>query len=221
MSFGQTGATGSSSTTSGFSLLPTQIQSAFNQYAGTVNNTTANDANLQSAFTPQQLNQGSENAMGQLENSVFSPTASSISSDIDEQMNPYNSDVINQIELAGQGQQSELNSELSNAGQFGSNRAALGANNITQTQENTVGNFLNGEYNTALGNALTTIPQAQTTAAQNAVTAGLTQQQQAMAYSTAPYTSLAAYSSLLNGLPQSGGTISNANNVSSGMNAGI
>lgn len=207
-------SSGSQNSQSGFALLPPSIQAAFNQYAGTLNGVTGDNSAMTSAFTPQDLNSGSASSLSALSSNAYAPTAANINSSLTEQMNPYNQDVINQINTNAMGAGSVLNSQLSAAGQFGSNRAALGANDIGIQQANEIGSLLNPEFNTAMTNALTTIPQAFQTSAAGSVNAGLTQQQQALAKSTAPYTALSAYSSLLGNIPQSGGSVSNGTNSS-------
>lgn len=218
------GSSGSGSTQqnsqSGFSQLPASLQNAFTQYGTTLSANTANTPAMTSAFTPQPLALGSQGSLSSLENNAFAPTAANIDSSVAEQMNPYNQDVINQINKNAYGANSVLNSDASAAGQFGSNRVMLGANDIASTQANEIGSLLNPEFNTAMNNALTTIPQAFQNSASGSINAGLTQQQQALQRSTAPYTGLAAYSQLLGNIPQSGGSIgygSGSNQTGSGF----
>lgn len=86
------------------------------------------------------------------------PTSSSIASDISAQTNPYNQSVIDTINRQATGQGSVLKSQLGASGALGSNRQALGANDIDTTRTQQIGNFLTNQYNTALQNALTTMP---------------------------------------------------------------
>lgn len=212
------GSSGSSnnqqSSQSGFSLLPQQLQQAFTQYAGNLNNATSNPASLTAAFTPQDLNSGATSSLQALSDNAYAPTAANVQNSMNMQIDPYKQSVIDVINKNANGQNSALNSDVSAAGQFGSNRAMLGANDIGQTQANTLNSFLSGEYNTAMNNALTTIPQANETAAGLSIGAGQTQQQQALAKSTAPYTALSAYSQLLGAIPQSGGSTSQGSSSS-------
>jgi hypothetical protein len=203
-----------SNSQSGFGLLPQSIQNAFTQYAGDVNNTTANPNTLTSMFTPQTLATGSQSSLTNLENNAYAPTASNIASNIAMQENPYNSSVIDTINRQAQGAGSVLNSEVSNAGQFGSNRAALGANDIDLSRLQQIGDFEQGQFNTNLQNALTTIPQAGLTSAAASVGAGQTAQQQYAATQQAPIAGLSAYSSLLGILPQTGGSTSTSQGTS-------
>ena len=213
--------------TSGFSLLPQSIQDAFNSLAsgatGTLTSGSPTSATPNSSlFTLPSLPSGSTNALSQLENQNFAITPQSIQTDVAEQMNPYNSSVINQIENAQNGQESQLSSYLSNAGDFGSNRGVVGSSDISNVAANEVGSFLNGEFNTALTNALTTIPQNQAGSAGSAVSSGLTQQSQALQNQQAPLSSLQALAQLLGVLPQSGGSQSTgASSGSSSSSNGI
>lgn len=197
-----------STSQSGFALLPPEIQNAFKQYAGDVNSTTADQGALTSMFTPAPLASGSTTALSNLENSNFAPTADNINSSIAMQKNPYDQSVIDTINRNAQGAGSVLSSNLSNAGQFGSNRAALGANDIDLTRLQQIGDYEAGQFNTNLNNALTTIPNANLTSAAASVGAGQTQQQQTAALNQAPIAGLSAYSSLLGILPQTGGSTS-------------
>lgn len=208
------GSNSNTNSSSGFALLPQQVQTAINTLASNATSElgNGNNANL---FAEPNLNAGATSALQQLSNSSFAPTASSINSDISEQMNPYNSDVISQINKNAYGADSALASQLSTAGQFGTNRAALGANDIATTQANEIGSLLNPEYNTALNNALTVIPQAQTTAATNAVGAGQTQQQIQQQQQLAPISALQAFAQIVGALPQNGGSTSSSSTTTS------
>lgn len=208
-------ANGETQSQSGFSQLPASLQQAFTQYGNTLNSATSDSGALTSAFTPQDLNSGATSSLSALSNNDYAPTASNIASSMSEMQNPYDSSVISQINKQAYGDSSQLASNLNAAGQFGSNRSALGANDIATTQANNINSYLGGEYNTNMTNALTTLPQALQTSAGNSINAGLTQQQQGLAKSTAPYTGLSAYSSLLGNIPSNGGSISSGTNTSS------
>ncbi len=136
-------------------------------------------------------------AINSINNGLGVPTADSIKSSMDMQMNPYNDSVINQINQQGNGQYSILKQALTEAGQNGSNRQALGANDIDLTRMNQIGGFLNGQFNTAMQNALTTIPQAQVANAQNVMSAGAFQRALALQTAQAPVAALQAGTSML------------------------
>lgn len=210
--------------TGGFQALSPQIQGVFNtlaQQAGGYLNGGENASSLTGMYTPPPLTSGENQAINTV-NQGFTPSASQLSSSINEQMNPYNQNVINQIQQQAYGQNSVLNSQLSAAGQFGSNRAALGANDIANSQANNIGALLNPEYNTALNNALTTIPQLGAQSAQAQLQTGQLVQGQQEATQQAPLTALQSLSQILGILPtNSSQSTGSGQNSSSGFNFGL
>lgn len=204
------------SSSSGYNALPPAIQNVISNLATTAGNTlNPNGTPNSSINTLPSLSQPATSALSQIQNQDFNITPQSIQTDINEQMNPYDSSVIGQIENAQNGSLSQLNQYLTNSGTFGSNRGMLGASDISNVAANQVGTFLNGEYNTSLNNALTTIPQNQATGAANAVTGGQLQQSQQMQNQQAPITSLAQLVQLLQGVPST--TQSTGSSESSGQ----
>ncbi len=193
----------SSSTQSGFGGLPASIQNAFTNLATQGTNTLAPTGGSPNAslFTLPSLNPSSQNALSQVQNQDFAITPQSIQTGINEQTNPYDSSVINQIERAQNGNLSQLNQYLTNAGQFGSNRGMLGASDISQTAADQIGAFKNAEFQQALQNALTTIPQTNAQSAQGSIQAGQFQQGQQLQNQQAPVSALAALSSIMGVLP--------------------
>lgn len=221
MGGGESGSNGNnqSSAVSGFSQLPASLQTAFNQYGNTLNAQTADPNALTSAFTPQTLNAGVTSALSALSNSAYSPTAANINSNLASVTNPFMQDVINPTEQAAYGADSALASNAASAGQFGSNRTALGANNIANQEAATIGGLEGSQFNTSMGDVLNNILPGEQAAATGAVTAGQTQQQQSLAQSEAPYTALQAYSQLLGNIPSSGGSVANSNGNNSSQSA--
>ncbi len=214
--FGSSGSSnGTTTSQSGFSQLPASLQKAFTQYGNTLNSTTSDPSSLTSAFTPQALNSGATASLQALSDNAYAPTSANINSSLSAITNPYMSDVINPTEQAAYGADSALASTLSSAGQFGSNRAVLGANNIANQEASTIGGLEGNQFNTSLSDVLNSILPGMQTSATNSVNAGLTQQQQSLMQSTAPYTALSAYSSLLGNIPSNGGSISSGTNSSS------
>lgn len=199
---GSSSSSGSQSSSSGFGGLPQSIQDAFSNLATSATSTLNPGTTPNSAlFTLPSLAPGSSNALSQIQNQNFAITPDSIKSNINEQMNPYNDSVINQIEKAQNGSLSQLNSYLTNSGTFGSNRGMLGASDISNTAADQIGSFLSGEYNTNLNNALTTIPQNNASSAAGSVQAGLTGQQQQTTNQQAPVSALAALAQIMGVLP--------------------
>lgn len=211
---GSSGSSGSQNTSqSGFALLPPEIQQAFTNLASTATNTLNPSATAGGAGTPNAsidtlpaLGAPSSSALSSIANQNYAITPQSISADMNEQMDPYQSSVIGQIENAQNGSLSQLNSYLTNSGDFGSNRGMLGASDISNVAANQVGSFLSGEYNTNMNNALTTIPQNQAQSAAGSVQAGQLTQQQQMQNQQAPLTALQQLSQLMGVLPTSGGS---------------
>lgn len=196
----------SSNSQSGFSLLPPQIQSAYTNYA---TNVAGQIPNAQTAYTPIPQTAGETQAYNAI-NQGFAPNQQQLNSDIQMQMNPYNSSVLNQIQQQAYGQNSVLNSAATEAGQYGSNRNYLGANDIANTQANTVGSLLGGQYDTALQNALTTLPGLRQQDAQAQLGAAANQRQLGIQQASAPITGLQQIGAALGILPTSGGSNSSS-----------
>lgn len=151
------GGGGSSSSKSGYAALPKELKDAFNKLGINVEQyTNPSNAGVTEAFTPQGVTAGEQGAMDAI-NRGFTPTAESIQSDIAMQMNPFDTYVIDEINRQGMGDYSILKQALSESGQQGSNRQALGANDIDLTRLNQIGQFKQGQYNTALQNSLGTL----------------------------------------------------------------
>ena len=209
----------SSQGATGFSALPPSMQQAFEQYANQETAATANPTANTAAFTPPPLNAGATSALSNLSNSVFAPTAANINSNMASVTNPFMQDVINPTEQAAYGADSALASNAASAGQFGSNRTALGASNIANQEAATIGGLEGNQFNTSMGDVLNNILPGEQAAATGAVTAGQTQQQQSLAQSEAPYTALQAYSQLLGNVPSSGGSVASSNGQNSSSSA--
>lgn len=210
--FGGSQSSGSSQGTSGFSLLPQSIQQPYETYGTQVNNL-LNNGNLTQAYTPLAQTAGETQAYNAI-NQGFTPNQQQLTSDINMQMNPYNSSVLDQIQKQAYGQNSALSSAATAAGQYGGNRQALGSNDIANTQADTIGSLLGGQYNTALQNALTTLPQERLQDAQTQLAAGASQRQLAGQTAQAPVSALQAIGTALGILPTSGGSQQTASNQS-------
>lgn len=214
-----TGGSQSSSSgqsTSGFSLLPPEIQDAYKTYGTQVNNQLTN-GNLTQAYTPLPQTAGETQAYNAI-NGGFTPNAQGLQSDINMQTNPYDQSVIDTINRQGQGQYSVLNQALSGAGQLGSNRGLLGANDIDLSRMQQIGTFKQGEYNTALQNALTTLPGLRQQDAQAQLGAGANQRQLAGQTAQAPINALQQIGAALGILPTSGGSQSTNSSQSTSSN---
>lgn len=158
-------------------------------------------------FTPLGQTAGETQAYNAI-NKGFAPTASSISSDVAMQKNPFDQYVIDAINRQGQGQNSVLQQNLDKAGQFGSNRSALGANDIDLSRLQQIGQFEQGQYNTNLNNALTTLPTARASDASAQLAAGGAQRTLNQQTKQAPITGLQTIAQILGILPTNSGTSS-------------
>ncbi len=212
--FGGSSSKAQNTSQSGFALLPPEVQNAFTTLASNATNTLANGNGASLDVLPS-LPGSSTNALNQIQNQNFAITPDSIKSNINEQMNPYNDSVINQIERAQNGNLSQLNSYLTNSGTYGSNRGALGANDISQSAADQIGTFLSGQFNNSLNNALTTIPQNNAQSAAGSVQAGQLQQGQQLQNQQAPITALTQLAQIMGVLPQTGGSTAQGTSSSS------
>lgn len=210
-----------SQSTQGFQALSPQIQQVFNTLASQAGNYLQGGSQSGSTtgmYTPIPQTSGETQAINTI-NQGFNPNQSQLNSSINEQMNPYNQDVINQINKQAYGQNSVLQGQLASQGQFGSNRAALGANDIAGTQASEIGSLLNPEYNTAVNNALTTIPGLNEASSAAQLQGGQFQRNLGLQTSQAPVTALQSIAQILGILPTNSGqsTSSGSGNTTSGQ----
>ena len=223
ISGGSTNSSGGSSqqATSGFQALSPQIQGVFNNLAQQAGGYLNGGNGINSMFTPLAQTAGETSAINTINNNV-APTAANVNANMALQQNPWDSSVIANLNKQANGQQSNLNQAVSAAGQFGSNRAMLGANDIDMSRLNNIGAFQQGEFNTQMNNALTTIPQQQLAQAQAALSAGGFQRNLNAQTQQAPITGLQSIAQILGILPtNSGQSTGTSNNSSSGFNFGI
>lgn len=192
---------------SGFSLLPTEMQAPYKQYGTQLSDLFKTPQTA--AFTPMQATAGENKALASM-NAGYTPTQQGLQSDIAMQMNPYDESVIGTINREAQGQGSILNNLLSKAGQFGSNRATLGANDVDLTRLNQIGSFKQNMFQTALDNAMKTMPSLRQASDQAAMGAGSFERGMQAKTLQAPMSALQSYGSLLGVLPTSGGEKSQA-----------
>lgn len=203
---------------SGFSLLPQSIQNSYTGYADQLNNVMANPAAVTKAYTPTPFSGAENNAISNV-NTGFAPTASSINSDVAMQQNPYDQYVIDEINRQAGGQYSVLKQAQEGAGQSGSNRGMLGANDIDLSRLNQIGGFKQNQYNTAMNNALTTLPNARAADASNQLNVGNEVRGLTDATNQSQFTGLEQIAKLLGILPTNGGSQgTNSSSSSSSQN---
>lgn len=88
----------------------------------------------------------------------MAPTPESLNSDILMLMNPYDDYVISDLNRQAAGENSLVNQLASRAGQIGSNRSFLGTSDVEQNRLNNIGRLRQGQYNTAISQALNNLP---------------------------------------------------------------
>lgn len=220
------GSDSKSTAQSGFALLPSELQDVWKTYGSQITNLFGKNSatgytSVADMFLPSKITDSEQGAINQI-NAGSAPTAQSIQSDIAMQTNPFDKSVIDTINREAAGQGSQLRSMLTSAGQYGSNRGALGANDIDLTRLNQIGTFKQNQFNTALNNALTTLPAARAASAQNILNTGDYLRNLQGQTTQAPYTALSKFAGLLGVVPQSGGsTQTSTASSSNGMFAPI
>ncbi len=213
--FGGSDSSSAQQSTSGWSLLPPEIQNTYKNFSNTVN---SQIPSALTAYNPISQTSGETQAYDAI-NKGFAPDQAQLNSDIAMQQNPYDSSVIDTINRQAGGDYSILKQSLNQAGQFGSNRQNLGANDIDLSRLNQIGSFKQNEFNTQLQNALTTLPQLRQQDAAAQLGAGSNQRQLALQQSSAPISGLQEIAKALGILPTSGGSQSTGDSQSSANNA--
>lgn len=154
------GKQSSNSSSGGFNALPKDIKTAYNTL-GQQATAGLTSGGFAQAFTP--LKQTADETAAYAALRGNDPIAN-LSDNIALQMNPFDQYVVDGINREAAGNGSVLQSALNGAGIQGditaSNRGILGANDIDAQRLQQIGQFKQGQYNTALNNALTVIPGA-------------------------------------------------------------
>jgi hypothetical protein len=149
------GSDSKSSSKSGWGLLPKEIQDTYKNFSTQLGTQIGDVGN---AFNPANFAPEAYNMLKQ----GFAPTAQSLQQDIGMLTNPFDQFVMDDVNRAAQSDYSILKQDMNAAGQLGSNRQQLGANDIEQTRLGTIGKLRQGQYNTALDQVLSQIiPQRQ------------------------------------------------------------
>jgi hypothetical protein len=211
------GSESKSESVSGFRTLPFSIRRPFRQFG----------ENLSSDFLFGDIEQAGENYFKPIEqtdyetqalNAIgqgFAPDARQLNADINMQMNPYDDFVVDQINDQAAGEYSILKQALNEAGQMGSNRQMLGAQDIENKRLGTIGRLKQGQYNTALNNSLNTLANRRAQDATQQMSAGQFLRNQDLQERQAPITAMRSYGQLLGALPQDGGAKSTSRSESS------
>ena len=189
---------------SGLYAQPKAFQGLYSGLLGAANSSYLPNGALNStAFTPLAQTADETNAFNQMRTG-FAPTAQSLQSDISMQMNPYDSFVMDEINRQAGGQYSLLKQGMTDAGQFGSNRMMLGANDIDLSRLNQIGAFKQQGYGQAMNNAMTTLPALRSADAQGLLGIGDFQRNLQMQTNQAPFQALQSGMGLLGGFGQMG-----------------
>lgn len=209
-----TGGSSSSSTSKqGYSALPKELKKAFDPLGIAVGQfTNPNNPGVTDMFTPTPLSGAENNAIANI-NTGFAPTAESLKSDIAMQMNPYNDSVISEINRQGQGEYSVLKQAMDSAGQVGSNRTLLGANDIDLSRQNLIGGFLGNQYNTSLQNAMNVMPGARAADASAQLGVGDLIRQLTMQTKQAPITALQTGTNMISPFTAGGTSTSKSDSI--------
>ena len=160
--FGGSKNTSTSSSASGYSTVPESMRLGFDKLGQAASQyTNPNDPANLARFTPIGETADETAAYNALRGG-FAPTADSLKSDIGMLMNPYMDSVIGGINNQANSNYSILKQALNEAGQFGSNRQMLGANDIELQRQNMIGSLMGNQYNKALDTVFNNlIPQRQ------------------------------------------------------------
>jgi hypothetical protein len=204
----------------GFYSMPPGYQEFYNNLSKAANTTLLPNGQPNSAmFTPMAQTADETQAFGMARQGL-APTEESLRKDIALQMNPFDDFVINDINREATGANSLVNQYATQAGQQGSNRSFLGTSDVEQNRLNNIGQFRQGQYNTAVQNALGPMANLKQTDIENLLGIGAFQRGLDTATRQAPYTALSAAGGLLGGMPTQFGTQSQAGTATSGSKTG-
>jgi hypothetical protein len=198
------GGSKSTSTTNGFNALPEDIRATFSNLSQGINQQLL-QPNSGQAFAPLAQTADETRAFDILRQG-FAPTASSLQNDMSMLMNPYNQNVINEMNRQAGGQFSTLNDALNQSGQLGSNRTILGANDVDMARQNQIGSFLSNQYNQNMGYALNQLPALRQADSQALLGIGEFQRNQNAQQQQAPISALMAAAQAMGVLPTSEGS---------------
>lgn len=211
------GGSSGSSSSGGFNQLPQSIKGSYTTYGDQLQNL-LNSGNLTNMYKPLAQTAGETKAYGAIDQG-FAPNAQTLQSDIAMQQNPYDQYVTNEINRQAGGEYSILKQSLDQAGQFGSNRQNLGANDIDLSRLNQIGTFKQQGYDTALQNALSTLPGMRQNDAITQLGAGQSQRELAGQEAQAPLIALQQLATALGILPTSEGSSTGKTSSSGGIGA--
>lgn len=185
---------------SGFYAQPQGYQNLYNGTLDSTNYAQQFAAQNPNIFRPMEITGAEQNAWNNV-NQGFTPTQDSLNSDLSMLMNPFNDYVIDGLNRESQGQNSLVNQYTTKAGQQGSNRSFLGSSDVEQNRLNNIGQFKQGQYNTALNQVFNNLVPNRRADAQGALQTGDYMRQLNMQQQQAPLASAQAQQQLLSGIP--------------------
>lgn len=186
-----------STQTTGYSALPASLKTGFDQLGKQVAQYTdvSNPDNV-ARFTPMGQTAGETQAYNNI-NMGFTPTTETLGADLSMLQNPFNDYVIGGINNAANSDFSILKQNLNQAGQFGSNRQTLGANDVELQRQNQIGSLLQDQYNQALGQVFNNLVPQRQQDAMNQLNAGQSQRALDLQIKQAPIAALGAGTSMI------------------------
>lgn len=208
------GSDSSSSSSSGFAQLPAEIRNAYTGYATDTRNLFGGGA-ANNLFEPLDVTEAEQQALDSI-NRGFAATPESLADDIAMQLNPFDDYVIAGINDAANSDFSILKQNATQAGQFGSNRQELGANDIELKRQEQIGRFKQDQYNKALDNSLNQLTETRARDAGLQMEGGAFLRDLDLQRNLAPVTANAAYGQAVGILPTDGGSQSRSNSSSVG-----
>ena len=195
--FGGSESKGTTSSAAGYSTLPSNLRAGFDQLGqGVAQYTNPNDPANIARFTPMGETADETAAYGAMRRG-FTPTSQSLNTDLSMLMNPYNDYVIGGVNNQANSDFSILKQNMDQAGQFGSNRQMLGANDIELQRQNQIGGMLQGQYNQALGQVFNNLVPQRQQDAMNLMGVGDRQRALDMQTKQAPINALQAGTSMI------------------------
>lgn len=209
--FGGSDSSSSSQSTSGWSLLPPEIQKTYTDFSTELGKQIPNALN---AYRPMGIT-GDENKAFDMLRQGFAPTTETLNRDVSMLMNPFDNFVVDDINRQAGSDFSILKQNATQAGQFGSNRQQLGANDIEQTRLGTIGKLRQGQYNEAIKQIFNNLLPARAADAEGLLSIGNIQRGLDTAMQSAPITGLQEIAKALGILPTTGGSQGTSSSKSS------
>lgn len=180
-------------TKSGFQELPAELQAPFTQFGEQLTSTFADRPTP--TPSPEEMQAFSQISAG------VAPTPETLGQDISMFMNPFDKFVIDEINRQSTGERGLLSQEATRAGQIGSSREFVGAEDIERRRLSDIGRLKQGQFNQAIQNVLGPLSGLKQQDIANLLTSGQLQRD-------IPFQDLERFGGLLSTLPQSGGTTS-------------